>query len=494
MITESFINSCFSVIFSSDSVIKKDKSLYRDVIEILNFYSNKETINIPLNIKRKYECLRKVCKMKLSDKDNNNIIDSIVASEKFKVLHDYLETKRFEKHTPEEINDHIKQIRLRKKLSGLFSNYDELSSFLEVIRDGTFDSIDDVINDYENIVKTMYSNMMEINRCSSIEASSSLDLEKDDYDHVIEMIKKKYERSNATKTGYPVLDNEVFNGGFEPSRLYLFAGGSGSGKSTLLNNFILNAAIKEDFELGKEKEKNNDKKKVFVYVTMENTIEESLLRLYQSLTNKSIVQVLRDLKNIDMKKELMSELTKNNATIIMKYFPSNSISPIDLMMVIDDIYSEYEKGSIKGLYIDYVDLLRSDVKKELYRLELSHITMALKNIAVKYNIPVISISQLGRGVYRINDANSLNLDQMSESIKKVEHADAIALMQLDPMDSSIVNMKIGKNRSGKSNLSLQFKVNFEHFKFISGSLISNKKKQTSLDSGFDDGFGGFPTM
>ena len=125
------------------------------------------------------------------------------------------------------------------------------------------------------------------------------------------------------------------------------------------------------------------------------------------------------------------------------------------------------------------------MKYDLYRLELGHITLSLKTLAVQYNIPVITASQLGRSAYRITDSKDLNLDQMSESIKKVEHADFVMLLAKDPNENDLVHGRVGKNRSGKGNYSVEFKVDFSQFSFLSANTKANKKKpdaSTSKDS------------
>jgi replicative DNA helicase len=160
----------------------------------------------------------------------------------------------------------------------------------------------------------------------------------------------------------------------------------------------------------------------------------------------------------------------------MKYFPAMSISTLDIMGVVDDVIDKYGKDAIAGLYIDYLDLLKTDMKYDMYRLELGHITLSLKTLAVQYNIPVITASQLGRRVYSIQASSELNLDQMSESIKKVEHADFVALLAKDSTDKKIVHGKIGKNRAGESNINIDFQVDFSMFKFINASICANKEK------------------
>jgi len=116
----------------------------------------------------------------------------------------------------------------------------------------------------------------------------------------------------------------------------------------------------------------------------------------------------------------------------------------------------------------------------IYRIELGDITLGLKALAVEYNIPVITLTQLSRSAYRTEKANELNLDQMGESIKKVEHADFVALLIKDSITDTLVLMKVAKNRSGKSNVSAEFEVNFEWFKFISGHKVKNENKSTMV--------------
>ena len=469
MITESFINSCFSLALNEHTKIKKTKTLFRDIVEIISFIEKKDTLEIPLIVKSKVDCLKKILEMLLNDKPVEAIIDSISFSEKFNQHRNFLEFKVNEPLKDSAILELVKQILLRKKMIALFANYDELSNVLQSVKEGTFDSLDDLILDYEATIKTLYSNLMDSNREMAIQSASSLDLLKDDFEHVLKMIVKKYDENNATPTGFHLLDDIFMKGGFEPSRLYVFCGSPGSGKSTLINNLIYRGAEKGF--------KDNTKKNVFIYITLENTIEESLMRTYMPMFGRTTEGMLADItNNVNIRSLMQHKLDATNSTIIMKYFPAMSISTIDLMGVLDDAINEYGKDSIRGLYVDYLDLLRTETKYDLYRLELGHITLSLKTLAVEYNIPVITASQLGRGSYRVNDSKDLSLDQVTESVKKVEHADFIMLLSQDPITGNIVHAKIGKYRSGKRNVAIDFKVKFDEFKFLEAVLKSSEEK------------------
>ncbi len=488
MITESFLNSCFSLLLNNGSKLKKTGALYRDVLDILEFSDTRDSYEIPLPVKSKLEFLKKITEMLLAGKTSESVRDSVSLSEKFKQHQDFLDLKINEDLKEAVFQDYLRQVRIRKKIGALFQNYDELNKVLESIKDGSFDSIDDLVDDYEVTIKTLYTNMMESNRAVTIESAASLDLMKDDYTSVVEMITKKYEVTNKTPSGFKLLDGpEYLNGGYEPSRLYVWGGGSGAGKSTMLNNSIYRAALSHQtltLDGTALSPVPGEIHHVYLYVTMENTIEEALMRTYQPMFDKSIPQMITDIKTgVNIGESIQSELGKNSSTIIMKYFPAMSVSTLDLMGVVDEAIEEYGQDSIAGLYVDYLDLLKTDTKYDIYRLELGHITLALKTLAVQYNIPVITATQLSRRVYNIQESRELSLDQMSESIKKVEHADFVGLLGKDQNDNSIVHGKVGKNRAGKSNIALQFNVDFSKFKFTNASVAANKNK---LDSSVTD--------
>jgi len=482
LITESFLNSCFSLLLNKNSTVKRSKALYRDVLEVIDFSEKRESVDVPVSVKNKLDLLKIISKMLTEDKTISSIFDSVVFSEKFKQHKDFLDMSINDEMNTAVFQDTINQIRLRKKIGALFMNYDELDKVLTSIKDGSFDSIDNLVDDYEVTIKTLYSNMMESNRALTIEAAASLDLMNDDYTHVIEMIKKKYDRSSSTPTGFDLFDRNILNGGYEPSRLYVYGGGSGAGKSTIMNNSIYKSAMKPITLDSKRFPKTGEVNRVYVYVTLENTIEEALMRTYMPMFDVNLVQMLKQIGGanpVPIKERIVEELKKTGSTIVMKYFPAMSVSPVDLMGVLDEVIDTYGKEAIAGLFIDYLDLLKTDTKYDIYRLELGHITLSLKTLAVQYNIPVITASQLGRSAYRITNSQELGVDQISESIKKVEHADFVMLLAKDPVNDNVVHGKIGKNRAGKSNVAVDFNVDFERFKFTDAMPLSNEQRPDS---------------
>jgi replicative DNA helicase len=481
MITEQFINSCFHLILSktpNDNLIQSDKKIFSDMLNTLKVYENKKQIEIPINIQNKYDCLKKICELKVNKGETTEYaVDNVFLSDKFLDLKDYIETTREEELDNEQIDDILKQIRVRVKISQLFySNYDAMNDFFTNVKSGNFDSSDDLLKAYESFIKEQHMLIMEFDRNDNSKKSSNLSICEDVCDDITTSIKLKYDKKNKLPTGYSIFDDLIFYGGFDPGRLYMFAGGSGAGKSTLLLNLISNVAdTYARKNLIEQKEEGIDN--VVIYVTMENPIDESVFRLYMSIKNRNQDEALEDIDSgINVREEVSNYFKNGRTNVLLKFYPAYSIGCFELMSILDDAIAKYGKNKIKGLYLDYLDLLISHKQNELYRLELSYIAATLKIIANHYNIPIITATQLNRSIYTIISPDELNLSQMSEAIKKVEHADFVLLMGQDKFEPDLIHAKVGKNRCGKNGVPLGFKFDFERYKLLNCYKNNNTTK------------------
>ncbi len=489
MITESFLNSCFTLVLNKHCKIKKTPGFYRDVTDVLAFYQNKESGDIPLALQNKVKLLNKIIEMKLGGKKTATVIDSLFGlSKKYSDYQSFVESVVEDHIEPDTFIDIIRQVRMRKKIKALFENYDDLANVLNIIRDGTFESLDDLVGTYETTIKMLYQNLMDNQRQMTMESSASLDFVNDDYGAAVDQIKKKYLDGSRTSTGFHSLDR-FFNGGWTPSRIHILAGTSGSGKSTLMTNCIAKSAQAKNGAPRKNvKDLHNktDIHHVYVYVTMENTADETLMRIYQDVMSMTEDDLLAKLRSGELNAEIMKEhindqIKIHRATIVMKYFPGMSISPVDIMGVIDEIEAEFGKGTIAGVFVDYLDLLITDSQYDLYRLELAKITLSLKSIAIQYNIPIITATQLNRTAYRVDKAKDLGADQLGESIKKVEHSDVIVVLhKVTTNGKDKVIGKVVKFRSGRSGYSIEAPVEFNKYQFREFSEVTNEDKQDNV--------------
>jgi len=478
MITNIFIDTCYLVLLNNTPQLKKSMSFYTDLKSIIDFYT--KSYDTPVILKNKIDCIHQICKMKLAGKNEVSIIDSISMTPKYADLIDYIEKKRNDVLSIEDINNCVKQVRLRKKYTLMIKDYQNISGILSDIDSGSYESIDDIIVSYENLVKELYLNIVESNRIIAVESNSCIDIFNDDFENILETIEQKYDKNNRIPTGIDVFDKTIFYGGFEKSRLYIFSGGSGSGKSTLLDNIMIQSALKQADRL---KVENDDSVKVYLLITLENQIDETFMRIYQSVFNKTTEEFLYDIKTEGkdkIKKKVMEKISGKNIKFIIKFFRSRTISPMDIDSVVTEIIDTYGENTIQLVGVDYLDLLAADVTREVYRYELGDITLSLKAIAVTHNIPLLTVTQLNRGVYQVASADELKLDMMGESMEKVNHSDYISMQAKDKINDDVVHFRVGKNRSGISDISIDFKVDFSKYKFIR-PIIDNSSSPSSND-------------
>lgn len=488
MITEQFLDICYQVV-TANVVNKRSlkKDVFQNILDILYFCNKKEKIDIPINIKNKVDCLKTICELRVEGKDLNEIYDSISFSNKYEQLLDYIKIRIDQKLEKDALKSNIEQIKLRKKFIDLLPNYDKIQKFMDSAKNNSFDSLNQYVKEYEEITKEMYTTVMNSNRLEYVANCSSLDLINDEYDTAIDLIKQKYDRKNTLPTGIPLFDNEIFNGGYAKSRLYIYGGGPGTGKSILMLNKWLCQVTGTRVDgvsipfLNSYKE---TEKEVYLFITLENQIDETLLRAYQCMSCKEEIAALRDISDgINIKNDVTKKFRKDVIPII-KFFPKYSIGCLDIINVIHDIENQYGSGCVRVLYIDYLDLLKSDIKTDMYRLELGYISSGLKDIAVEYNLPLISASQLNKSIFE-TQPTAFNLGMISESMKKVDNADFISMMLKDRVDN-LIHMRIGKNRSGPSEISLDLKVAYPMFKVQNAYKVNTSSPEKSRDSIIDN--------
>jgi replicative DNA helicase len=93
---------------------------------------------------------------------------------------------------------------------------------------------------------------------------------------------------------------------------------------------------------------------------------------------------------------------KSNIDIIIKYYPNRSIDTNDLYGIIQDL--EDEGVEVIALILDYLKRIRPAEKGENEKAELKNITNELKDLAIYWDIPVITAQQLNRTASAIVDA------------------------------------------------------------------------------------------
>ena len=207
--------------------------------------------------------------------------------------------------------------------------------------------------------------------------------------------------STVLMTGIRQL-NAILSPGFQSGRLYTILGGTGRFKSGTLWNItdqirLFNPHIKP-YE--------NGKRKTILFITMENTIYETIIRLFDMYNPTG-----KDIK--DMEPEEVAEIlrteghfmfnSEHGIDIEMRYYSDLEIATSHIYTLIQEL-SDNGKQVI-AVVLDYI--LKINSAKEHYgdeRLRLSFAGRELKALAQYFDIPVITAMQINREGNGILDA------------------------------------------------------------------------------------------
>lgn len=463
MLTEPFINLCCQILVSNNSKISN--RVISDISHIFNFYAEG---SIPVIFKQKYDLVKVICKLRLIEKKTiDQTIDNIITVNHFKDLHSFIHSLNKKELSDQQITEYAVQIKERKKFVTIFKDIPEIEKLLDQFNTNAFTNSSEFIKQFEKVSHKIHTRISEEKRNEENVKVKNLNLKSDSYENVLSQMYSNYHSENSVSTGYTLLDRYL-QGGFQSSRIYVFCGASGDGKSTLLCNFAINACEQ------KQKQKIDDKDDIYVYITLENFVDETLLRIYCNKVNLEANKVLDNFstEKEKIKTELTSWQEKNKSMLIVSYFQPCATTVSDIVSYIDEIRTQYkDTGRVRAVYVDYLDLLKTGQIFDLYRLEMGQITLELKAASTILKLPIISVTQSNRSAY--DAKQNLSLTQVGESIKKVEHSDFIAMIRALPIEDEQGNItseqykmqiQIGKNRNGPKNKVLYLMADFSKFK------------------------------
>ena len=186
--------------------------------------------------------------------------------------------------------------------------------------------------------------------------------------------------------------NDMLGGGFENERCYVYFGLPGEGKSSVILNMIYQIKKhNKDYRT-----KDPTKRPCVVLLTMENTMTESVERLFGMATGKQSMVDFTPENAIDM---LRSEgelyLTDDSPIdLIIKFKPTNSVDTSYLYTLTEDL--EDQGLEVIALFQDYIGRIKSIERHQDTRLEYGAVVDEFKTFAEIKDIPIITVAQLNR--------------------------------------------------------------------------------------------------
>lgn len=241
------------------------------------------------------------------------------------------------------------------------------------------------------------------------------------------------------------------------------------------------------------KNKNPTMKPCVLYITMENTFNETIERLWNMMYDDPITryspdqatEMLCKALGIDIQQDEDKVIFKNtdnllaqlddvdeqklepNIEIIIRYYPYREISTDDLYTIIQDLADEnYE---VVALALDYVKRIRPSVGGlDSVKRELDRIINELKALAVIKNIPVITAQQLNRSAMSAMDnaakggqgdlVKNAGREHIGDAIEILEVGDWVCAVNIEykpGTDEKYLAFKVLKRRRLDANIDME---------------------------------------
>lgn len=319
-------------------------------------------------------------------------------------------------------------------------SYDESKSLIKLIDDRLrygysltikqviqelFDEIDsDDYRTYKSISEDMYkvcSAMVNIKRTfTSDTEEGDFSLLDDDFNNSLDSaVKRLKDRNKIFVTGLKRL-NVLLSPGYLSGRVYCYMALPGGGKSrTLLNTAIQIKNFNRNI-----KPKNSKKIPTVLYLTLENSVDETIERLFNTtvcdddIRNYTTAQIKKKLK----KDGEMVLTDDNNINILIRYRDNRAVDANDMYDMIQDL--DDQGLEVIALIVDYIKRIRPIERARDEKGEMKNISNELKSLARHCDIPVITAHQLNRAAASTIDAA---MQSNKEDLTKLIGRDGISV-------------------------------------------------------------------
>lgn len=274
-----------------------------------------------------------------------------------------------------------------------------MKDLIERVEDGSFDTYAEVNDMY----KTWIRDYMAMQRQISTQWNNGM-LDFNDpgiEEKVGDIVKRLGDDSSIIITGIQML-NEMLSPGFRPGKLYMFLGVTGGYKSAMLLKVVVDCAR---YNAKRFKPKHEGYKPYVLYLTMENTIDESFARIWNMTVEDTDVEKSKPADIVAKLKE-QKIICNDDIGVMFMYRANQSITTDDLRDIIDEV--EMTGREVIMLSFDYIKRILPHKRAHDEKEELKNITNEIRQVAIDYQIPVVSAHQYNRTALAIINEGARN--------------------------------------------------------------------------------------
>ena len=253
----------------------------------------------------------------------------------------------------------------------------------------------------------------------------------------LEDTSRKPGQLTGLSTGYPHLDSYLL--GMQPGQLFVLAARPGMGKTAFALNIGVNAVEHSGLPIA-----------IFSLEMMATELSSRLLSSKAKVDSKKLRSknfIETDLRNIAKAVKELSELPI--------FINDEPVTVFDIQSQCRKIKAEMGLGLV---IVDYLQLMKPHNSNPNREQQISEISRGLKEMAKELECPVLTLSQLNRGVENRPGNKRPNVSDLRESGAIEQDADVVMMIYRDEVynpdskDRGIGEIIIGKNRNGETGI------------------------------------------
>ena len=303
--------------------------------------------------------------------------------------------------------------------------------------------------DVEDLVNEAQERVYQVGGASVTEDYVGLSTSIEAAINEIESAQKRGGDMVGVPTGFIELDELTH--GFHPGQLIIVAARPAVGKSTIALDFARHAAVKAD--------------KPTIFFSLEMGRAEIAMRLLSAESN-IYLQNMRKGTIGDNEWARLAQVRGqiNDAPLYIDDSPN-----LTLVEIRAKCRRLAQRGGLKMVVIDYIQLMTSGKKVESRQQEVSEFSRALKLLAKELQVPVIALSQLNRQAEQTKDKKP-EISHLRESGSLEQDADVVILLhregigERDHPRAGEADIILAKQRSGPTGtVTVAFQGQYSRF-------------------------------
>ena len=233
-------------------------------------------------------------------------------------------------------------------------------------------------------------------------------------------------------SSFPELD--ALTSGFQPSELIVLAARPSMGKTAMSLNIALHNAL--------------HKKQKVAFFSLEMSKEALVMRLLSSLSKINLSQIMSG----QIEEGRWRDLIESAGHLSAASFYIDDSSPLSPYEIRAKSRRLKARQGLDLIVVDYLQLMQLPEKSETREREVSEMSRLLKSFAKELRIPIITLSQLNRGVEARSNRRPV-LSDLRESGAIEQDADLIMMLYREDYyeegeGSGLAEVIINKQRNG----------------------------------------------